>query len=80
MKKLTNPTPSPLLGQQGGSTSRAEFLTVQDWAQRLKVSTRTLFRMIDEGTVPRADFAFGKTRRWHESTYDRWVGEHVKEN
>ena len=80
MKKLTKSPPSPLLGQQSVSTNRADFLTIQDWAQRLKLSTRTVHRMIDQSIIPRADFAVGKTRRWAETTYQRWVNANVKEN
>jgi excisionase family DNA binding protein len=80
MKKLTNSPPSPLLGQQSVSPHRADFLTIQDWAQRLKISTRSVHRMIDQGAIPRADLATGKTRRWHEATYQRWVSDNVGGN
>jgi excisionase family DNA binding protein len=80
MKKLTNPTPSPLLGQQSVSTNRADFLTVADWASRLKVSKRTIFRMIDEKVIPPYDISLGKTRRWHEDTYRRWIDANVEGN
>jgi excisionase family DNA binding protein len=68
-KKLTNSPDLPLLGQMN---RRADFLTVEDWANRLKVSKRTIFRMIDEGKIPPYDFASGKIRRWREETYQAW--------
>lgn len=57
-----------------------EFLTVGDWASRLQVSKRTIFRMIDEGSIPPYDVAIGKVRRWHEATYQRWVDEQTGGN
>jgi len=78
MNKLTNSPTSPLLGN--GSTQRADFLTLADWADRLKVSKRTIFRMIDEKIIPPYDISIGKTRRWHERTYLRWISENVGDN
>ena len=80
MKKLTNSPNLPLLGQTNGSTKRTDFLTVEDWASRLQVSKRTIFRMIDEGIIPKYDISVGKTRRWHNSTYERWVSDRVRGN
>jgi excisionase family DNA binding protein len=80
MKQLTKPNDLPLLGQTSGSTSGADFLTVADWANRIQVSKRTIFRMIDEGVIPGYDINVGKTRRWHNSTYDRWVSDRLGGN
>lgn len=80
MKRLTNPTKSPLLGQPDVTPNAADFLTVADWAQRLQVSKRTIFRMIDEKAIPPYDIAVGKTRRWHHSTYERWVSDRLGGN
>jgi excisionase family DNA binding protein len=75
MKKLTKPQDIGLLDQSNGSRGSADFLTVSDWAIKLQVSKRTIFRMIDEKIIPKYDFAVGKTRRWHVSTYERWVSD-----
>jgi|GEM_PF-5954371 len=80
MKKLTNLKDSPLLGPTTDSTRRADFLTVADWANRLKVSKRTIFRMIDEKVILPYDISRGKTRRWHEDTYRQWVDANVGGN
>ena len=80
MKKLTKATDLPLLGQTNGSTRRTDFLTISDWAERLQVSKRTVFRMIDEKIIPGFDISVGKTRRWHNSTYERWVSDRVGGN
>jgi excisionase family DNA binding protein len=80
MKKLTNSPGLPLLGQTNGSTKRTDFLTVADWANRLQVSKRTIFRMLDEKIIPPYDIAFGKTRRWHEQTYQRWISDNARGN
>lgn len=83
-KKLTNKSNEVLLG--AGTESRllnraasaaADFITVADWAARLQVSKRTIFRMIDEGLIPPYDLAIGKTRRWHLSTYENWVADRL---
>jgi excisionase family DNA binding protein len=77
MKKLTNSPQSPLLGQPNKQT---DFLTPGDWAIRLKVSKRTIFRMIDEGIIPPYDFAAGKIRRWREETYQTWRDNKTRGN
>ena len=80
MQQLTKPPAVGLLTKSDGSRPTADFLTVADWAIRLQVSKRTIFRMIDEGIIPPYDFAVGKTRRWHESTYERWVASQIGGN
>ncbi len=80
MKQLTKSKDLPLLGQTTNPINRADFLTVADWASRLQVSKRTIFRMIDEGVIPGYDINVGKTRRWHEATYQRWVSDNVRGN
>jgi excisionase family DNA binding protein len=80
MEKLTNPLNAPLLEKADGSSRTADFLTVSDWAVRLQVSKRTIFRMIDEKIIPPYDLAVGQTRRWHFSTYERWVAERMGGN
>jgi predicted DNA-binding transcriptional regulator AlpA len=54
--------------------------TADDWAARLQVSKRTIFRMIDEDFIPPYDLAVGKTKRWHVETYNRWVASKLGEN
>jgi excisionase family DNA binding protein len=77
MKKLTNPPSMVLLSGSDGSSASPDFITVSDWANRLQVSKRSIFRMIDERIIPPYDFAVGKTRRWHFSTYERWVASNI---
>ncbi len=62
------------------SSAAVDFITVADWAARLQVSKRTIFRMIDEGLIPPYDLAIGKTRRWHLSTYENWVAARLGVN
>ena len=57
-----------------------DFLTVDDWAARLQLSKRTIFRMIDEKKIPPYDLSVGKTRRWHVSTYEAWVADQIGSN
>ena len=66
--------------KHGPPTNGADFLTVLDWAQRLQVSKRQIFRMIDARTIPPFDFSVGKTRRWHISTYEKWVDQQCERN
>ena len=86
-KTLTNNADQALLetsapNQRLNRTSSAtvDFITVADWAARLQVSKRTIFRMIDEGLIPPYDLAIGKTRRWHLSTYENWVAARLGVN
>jgi len=60
------------------SGQAADFFRVEDWAAKLQLSKRTIFRMIDERVIPPYDFVAGRTRRWHRSTYDRWVTEQTE--
>ena len=53
----------------------SEFITAADWAARLQVSKRQIFRWMSEKVIPPYDFAVGKTCRWHISTYEAWVKE-----
>jgi len=80
MKKLTNSPQSHLLAQTSHSNNRADFLTVADWANRLQVSKRTIFRMIDEKVIPPYDIAVGKIRRWRERTYQTWLDNNTSGN
>lgn len=80
MRSLTNSPKLPLLGQTNGSANRAEFLTLDDWANRLQLSKRTIHRMIDEKIIPPCDFSHGKIRRWHEQTYQRWLADNMRGN
>jgi len=66
--------------QRSRNIVRVDFLTALDWAMRLQVSKRTIFRMIDEGIIPPYDFSVGKTRRWRVSTYEQWVAEQSGRN
>jgi excisionase family DNA binding protein len=79
-KKLTSPLNVALLGKSDRSSQSADFLTAADWAIKLQVSKRTIFRMIDEKTIPAYDLTVGKVRRWHFSTYERWVADRVGGN
>jgi excisionase family DNA binding protein len=86
-KTLTNIADEPLLRPDAASrrqnqisSATIDFITVADWAARLQVSKRTIFRMIDEGLIPPYDLAVGKTKRWHRSTYDNWVAVQVGVN
>lgn len=84
-KTLTNNADQALLGTNAAnhrlnrtSSASVDFITVADWAARLQVSKRTIFRMVDEGLIPPYDLAIGKTRRWHVSTYENWVADRVR--
>ncbi|HEV2294693.1 MAG TPA: helix-turn-helix domain-containing protein [Tepidisphaeraceae bacterium] len=84
---MTNNAAKALLGtdavsrsEDRASSAKIDFITVEDWAARLQVSKRTIFRMVDEGVIPPYDFAVGKTKRWHISTYNKWVAARVGVN
>jgi len=88
-KSLTNTADKALLGtdaanrcqnRTSATTTTIDFITVADWAARLQVSKRTIFRMVDEGLIPPYDLAVGKTKRWHLSTYNNWVAARVGVN
>lgn len=80
MKRLPDSSDDRPSAEKDSRKEQAEFLTIDDWAIRLQLSKRTIFRMIDEGIVPKCDFAVGKTRRWHVSTYDAWVACRIARN
>ncbi len=87
-KMLTNAADQALLATDAAnrrqnrtsSSTTIDFITVADWAARLQVSKRTIFRMVDEGLIPPYDLTVGKTKRWHLSTYNNWVAARVGVN
>ena len=65
--ETTLPAPSPSL------TSPADRdYTVKDLADRLQVSARHVWRMIDAGAVP-GIIRFGRVVRLHKPTVDTWL-------
>jgi excisionase family DNA binding protein len=62
------------------TSATQDFIKPEDWAARLQVSKRQVFRWIDEGVIPPYDFAVGKTRRWHMSTFEAWVDQQTGRN
>lgn len=66
--------------KRSATVEPAQFITVADWAARMKVSKRQIFRWMHERIIPPYDFAVGKTRRWHISTYETWLEQHTEGN
>lgn len=55
-------------------TERApDFLTAQDVAQRLKMSVRTLYRLVKAGVLPKPVRFSRKLLRWRARDIDRFV-------
>jgi len=49
-----------------------DVLTVEELAQRLKVSPRTVWKRVAEGELP-APFTLGRLKRWRWSTILKWL-------
>lgn len=60
---------------QAGPTSRADivWLSTGDAAKRLGVTTRTLYRFIDEGQLPA--YRFGRVIRLKQDEVDRFIDD-----
>jgi excisionase family DNA binding protein len=50
-----------------------QLLTVTDVATKLKVSRRTVFKMLSASELPKPDISTGRIRRWHPDTIDKWT-------
>jgi excisionase family DNA binding protein len=50
------------------------MLTVQDIARLLKCSVRTVYRLIETGSIPRP-VRLGTLSRWPQSVIDRWIAQ-----
>ncbi|MFD2674805.1 helix-turn-helix transcriptional regulator [Gulosibacter bifidus] len=51
------------------------LLTIQDLAQRMQVSTSTLYRWRSEGTPLPPSIRIGKSIRWRESDVAQWIAD-----
>ncbi|MBI1367094.1 MAG: helix-turn-helix domain-containing protein [Planctomycetes bacterium] len=50
------------------------MLTAADVAAMLACSTKTVYRMVDRGAIPRP-VRLGGMLRWHRAQLDRWIAE-----
>lgn len=48
--------------------------TADDIGRKLQISTRHVWRMNDDGTLPRP-FRIGRLVRWPAAIIDRWISE-----
>jgi excisionase family DNA binding protein len=51
------------------------MLTIEDIAEILKVSRRTVERMLSAREFPEADTRIRRMMRWRRDTLDRWISE-----
>ena len=49
-----------------------ELIDVKDLAKRLKLSDRSIRRMVDDGRIP-APLRLGSTVRWSTKTISDWI-------
>jgi excisionase family DNA binding protein len=51
-----------------------ELLTIKQLAERLQLSTRTIYRLAQEGTLPKP-VKIGRANRWRREVLDDWLAE-----
>jgi excisionase family DNA binding protein len=54
------------------NTNEKILLTAEDLAELLGVSLRSIWRRINDGTVPKP-VRIGRLVRWHRQTIERWL-------
>lgn len=54
-------------------TMTEEVMTLREVAQYLKITERTLYRLVQEGKVPA--FRVGNAWRFRRSDLDRWIAQ-----
>ena len=65
-------TPNETIFLKENSPPAPMFLTVKDMAALLNCSTRTVYRLIDSGLVPRP-VKFGALLRWMKTNVEQWM-------
>jgi excisionase family DNA binding protein len=65
-------------GAKGGggeaATERAAMMTVEDLAEALNCSTRTVYRLADSGRMPRP-VKLGALVRWPRQVVQQWIAD-----
>jgi predicted DNA-binding transcriptional regulator AlpA len=61
------------LGQGTAVEVATRFLSRGQLAEMLGVSTKTIDRRVDDGTVPKPDFYIGRQLRWRLTTILEWT-------
>ena len=74
-KRHVHPQPNQEEIPSGNDATERDFITVQDVANRLSLSTRTVYRMLDAGDIPHTNL--GRNRRIPTLLFDRWVADRI---
>jgi len=75
MSHLTNATTGARAGGGEAATrERAAMMTVQDVAEALNCSTRTVYRLADAGRMPRP-VKLGALVRWPRAAVEEWIAD-----
>ena len=59
-------------GREAGPGQRPAMLTVDDVAELLKCSSRSIYRLTDSGRVPRP-VKLGSLVRWPRESIENWI-------
>jgi len=54
--------------------------TVDDFADTLKVSKRTIYRMLATGHLPKPSLYLGKMPRWTAAAVREWLDSNARDN
>jgi excisionase family DNA binding protein len=60
--------------QHQNMSKPAVMLTVADVAAMLACSTKTVYRLVDRGAIPRP-VRLGGMLRWHRAQLERWLAD-----
>lgn len=68
------------MSKQQTAPTLETMLEINDLADLLNVSRRTVERLRTAGKVPKPDMHVGKMPRWNRETIRRWVAEQGERN
>lgn len=54
------------------TSAPAPLMTIDDVAEHLQCSKRTVYRLVDNGSIPRP-VRLGSLMRWNRSAFEQWI-------
>jgi len=79
MPKLISPFSIDKNKSDNQQPASLELLSIEEVAGLLKITKRTVYRLINAGDLPGPDLVLGKrSPRWRRSTIENWLHGQIK--